>query len=171
MKIFLIGLPGCGKSTLGKKVADLLDRPFVDLDVEIVKGEKQSVESIFNARGENQFRVIEKNYLIDWCQHTDDYVMATGGGTPCYFSNMDLINRSGISIFIDTNVNEIANRMLKTELATRPLFAGQDASTISARVEEMRNQRIGFYKQAQLTLSGSDITPNQIIKNVQALKG
>ena len=170
MKIFLIGLPGCGKSTLGKKVADRLDRPFVDLDVEIVKGEKQSVENIFNAKGENQFRVIEKQYLVDWCHRQIDFVMATGGGTPCYFSNMDIIKKSGVSVFIDTDVNKIAIRMLKTELAKRPLFAGQDASTIAGRVEEMRNQRIGFYQQAQIKLSGSDITADQIIKEIQILE-
>lgn len=170
MKIFLIGLPGCGKTTLGKKLADLLGQPFVDLDVEIVKGENQSVENIFSEKGESQFRILEKDYLMDWCQRSHDFVMATGGGTPCYFDNMNLINKSGVSVFLDVEAHEIADRMLKTELAKRPLLAGQDASTIVTRVESMRAQRIDFYNRAQLKVEGEEITAKKIANEILGLE-
>lgn len=171
MKVFLIGLPGCGKSTLAKQVANQLSRTFVDLDVEIVKGERQSIASIFAAKGEAQFRALEKTCLSRWCARSTDFVMATGGGTPCFLSNMELMKKSGISIFLDTDVNEIASRMMNTELAKRPLFAGQDVNTIAARVEEMRTQRISFYDQADVKLTGSQISVDRVIKEILALEG
>lgn len=170
MKVFLIGLPGCGKSTLGREVAHLLKKPFVDLDDEIVKGEGQSIGQIFSDLGEAQFRNIEKKYLKNWCDHTDDVVLATGGGTPCFLDNMSLINASGLSIFLDTTVSEIASRMMNTELAKRPLFAGQDISTIAGRVQEMRMARIHFYAQARVTLSGDHLNASSIAEEILALE-
>jgi shikimate kinase len=170
MKVFLIGLPGCGKSTLGREVAQLLKKPFVDLDDEIVKGEGQSIGQIFSDLGEAQFRNIEKKYLKNWCDHTDDVVLATGGGTPCFLDNMILINASGLSIFLDTTVSEIASRMMNTELAKRPLFAGQDISTIAGRVQEMRMARIHFYAQARVTLSGDHLNAPSIAEEILALE-
>ncbi|MBX2941837.1 MAG: shikimate kinase [Cyclobacteriaceae bacterium] len=170
MKVFLIGLPGCGKTTLGREAAQRLGKPFVDLDDEIVKGEGQSVEEIFNSLGETQFRSIEKYYLKKRCDYTSDFVMATGGGTPCFFDNIKLINLVGISIFLDTAVDEIAARMMNTELAKRPLFAGQDISTIASRIERMRMERISFYEQAHITLSGDRLSAQFVAEEVLALE-
>jgi len=171
MKIFLIGLPGCGKSTLGKEIAQALKKTFVDLDAAMVKGEKKSIAEIFAKEGENYFRGIERKYLLSFCEGPSGFVMATGGGTPCFFDNIQVINKSGISIFLDTSTREITTRMMKTELAKRPLFAGQDESTITGRVEAMRLQRIHFYKQAHLTFSGEDINCQAIIREIEKLKG
>lgn len=170
MKIFLIGLPGCGKTTLGKQVAQLLDKNFVDLDAEIVKGEQQSIAQLFVKEGEAPFRIVEQKYLKLWCGLQEDFVMATGGGTPCFLANIELINKAGISVFLDATAEEISTRMLNTELAKRPLFAGQDKSTIEGRVQEMRMQRISFYEQANITLSGDQISAENIAKSVLELK-
>jgi shikimate kinase len=171
MKIFLIGLPGCGKSTMAKAVATELGRPFLDLDIEIVKGEKQAITDIFEIRGEIKFREIEKKYLNLFCQQSTDFVMATGGGTPCFLQNMELIKKSGISIFLDTEVKEIASRMMNTELDKRPLFAGQNVNTIASRVVEMRTQRVGFYNQADARLTSDQISVDQIIDKIKVLEG
>jgi shikimate kinase len=171
MKIFLIGLPGCGKTTMGKLAAQMMGRNFVDLDDEIVRGEGQSVTSIFAKVGEEQFRRIEEQYLKNWCDSTVDFIMATGGGTPCFYSNMDLMNSVGTSIFINTTVSEIADRMMNTELAKRPKFAGQDVSTIAGRIAAMRMERINFYSQAHITLSGDQLNPAGLAKEIQTLKG
>ncbi|MFZ1807661.1 MAG: shikimate kinase [Cyclobacteriaceae bacterium] len=170
MKVFLLGLPGCGKSTLGREVAQLLKRSFVDLDDEIVKGEGQSVSHIFGSLGEAQFRNIEKKYLKQWCDHKSDLVMATGGGTPCFLDNLSLINASGLSIFLDTTVSEIATRMMNTELAKRPLFSGQDISTVAGRIQEMRMERIHFYSQARVTLSGDHLNAQSIADEILLLE-
>lgn len=171
MKVFLIGLPGCGKTSLGRKIAQLMKYAFVDLDEVIADREHMAVKQIFSAKGEEQFRIIERDILINWCDKDENYVMATGGGTPCFFSNMQLINQSGVSIFLDTAVDIIAQRMMQTELAKRPMFAGENVSTIGARIEVMRNQRLPYYQQARLTLNGDQIDANHIAKAVLDLKG
>ncbi|MEQ8425015.1 MAG: shikimate kinase [Cyclobacteriaceae bacterium] len=170
MKIFFIGLPGCGKTTIGSKLAQSLKTSFVDLDHEIVKGEKQQVAVIFEKLGEQQFRVIEQKYLKNFCASQENFVMATGGGTPCFFDNLELINNSGVSIFLDTATNEIANRMMKTELAKRPMFANQNVATVAGRVAELRSQRIQFYNKAHIILSGDEINPEGIVQKVEELK-
>lgn len=171
MKIFLIGLPGSGKTTLGKVVAELLKRPFVDLDEEIVMGERQSIAEIFVKMGEDHFRKIETKYLARFCGSSSDFIMATGGGTPCFFSNLELINKSGTSIFLDASVDEIARRMMQTELAKRPMFSSQDVGSIAERVKSMWAQRISFYQKAHLTVSGDQIDSNYLTKTIAALEG
>lgn len=170
MKVFLIGLPGSGKSTLGRAVAHLLRRPFVDLDGEIVKGEGKSVHQIFGSLGEAPFRKIEKHYLEKWCARPGPFIMATGGGAPCHFNNMELINETGTSIFLDVPPEVIALRMLGMELAKRPLFAGQDATTIQGRVQKMREERLPYYAQARIVLSGERLTAQAIAEEVLALE-
>ena len=101
MKLFLIGLPGSGKSTIGKELATALGILFVDLDLELEKQEGKKITSIFKNDGENFFRQIESALLKKWCISPSDFVMATGGGAPCYLNNMELIKKSGISFFLD----------------------------------------------------------------------
>jgi shikimate kinase len=113
MKIFLIGLPGSGKTTVGKDLARKLSVPFLDLDAEIETREKQQIQQLFKTQGESYFRKIESMVLKEWCTSTRDFVMATGGGTPCFFDNMDQINKSGESIFLDVPTKEFANRIKK----------------------------------------------------------
>ena len=87
--IFLIGLAGSGKTTLGKQVAHQLGYKFIDLDQRIVEKEGASIPEIFERQGVGQFRLIEREVLHDIVAIEDSYVMATGGGTPCYHFNMD----------------------------------------------------------------------------------
>src|SRR5690242_5204760 len=111
MKIFLLGLPGSGKTTLGKRLATALQLPFVDLDKEIERTEGKQIKDIFAEKKEDYFRKLESAELKRWCAKPGDYVMATGGGAPCFFDNIDVINSSGKSIFIDVPASEIVRRM------------------------------------------------------------
>ncbi len=170
MKLFLVGLPGSGKTTLAKEVATLLTRKFVDLDHEIVKGESMPIVQIFDTHGEDKFRVFENSYLRKWISSSEDFVMATGGGTPCFHNNMVLLNEAGYSVFLDTDPDVIATRMLNTELAKRPLFAGQDKNSIVKRIKTMRDERILYYNRAKMTLSGELISAKNIADKVRALE-
>ena len=155
MKIFLLGLSGSGKTTLGKELAASLGLRFVDLDGEIEKAEGMPIEVIFKTKKEDHFRKVESRQLRQWCLTETDFVMATGGGTPCFFDNMDLINQSGTSLFLDIPPTEIVQRILKTDLSHRPLFANLRPENVKDQIEFMRSQRLSFYRQAHWTSRGT----------------
>src|SRR5690349_71191 len=111
MKVYLIGMPGSGKSTIGKQLAAALLLPFVDLDHEIERKELKSIAEIFSEKGENYFRHTESQMLQQWAGSARDFVMATGGGAPCFFNGLEIINNSGISVFLDVPVSELLRRI------------------------------------------------------------
>ena len=125
MKIFLIGLPGSGKTTLAKELAAKLKLPYVDLDVEVEKAEMKTIPQIFKDKKENYFRKIESQILKSWTQSDSSFVMATGGGAPCFFDNLELMNQTGITIFLDVPTKEIARR-ISSQSDTRPLLLNLD---------------------------------------------
>jgi shikimate kinase len=167
MKIFLIGLPGCGKTTLGKQVAAKLNVPFLDLDTEIEKAEGKSVKEIFAQYGENSFREKESACLRSLTSSDKNFVLATGGGAPCFFDNMDLMNKSGITVFLNVPLDEIARRLQKTDLKKRPLFAGIDRAEIIRKLEELGRKRFPFYIQARKKLSSANLTSEEILMTIK----
>jgi shikimate kinase len=98
-RIVLVGFPGSGKSTIGKKLAKQLDYRFVDLDQEIEKRVQLSIPAIFEQFGENQFRIWEQTQLQETLQ-LEKVVIATGGGTPCFYQNMELITQHSEAVYI-----------------------------------------------------------------------
>jgi shikimate kinase len=164
MKIFLIGLPGSGKTTLGKQVASHLSIPFVDLDAAIEKAEQRTIPEIFKQSGENYFRKIESDLLKKWAESTTDFLMATGGGAPCFFDNVEVMNRAGITFFLDVPAMEIAQRISASNKQDRPLFNSMDFDVLKDQIETLRSRRISFYKQAQQTLSGRGIQTQQLVE-------
>jgi len=166
MKIFLIGMPGSGKTTTGKLLAEKLKLTFVDLDVEIEKSEGQSINQIFEKRKENYFREVESTVLKKFCSSEGSFVMSTGGGAPCFHDNMVLMNNSGETIFLDVPAKEIANRLEKTNLTERPLFARLSLEQLKDKIEFLRSQRIGFYKQAKFIFEGSSVQIEEIIEKI-----
>ena len=167
MKIFLLGLPGSGKSTLGKELSKHLGVVFVDLDHEIEKAEKVTIQEIFQKRKEDYFRRAEATQLRNWCEGKIDFVMATGGGVPVFFDNLPLMNRSGKTIFLDVPANEISKRLKATNLSDRPLFEKVHPENLKDQIEFMRSQRISFYRQAHLTFTGKAITSKEILDNLR----
>src|SRR5947207_14326757 len=108
MKIFLLGLPGSGKTTLGKALARSLGLSFVDLDLEIEKSEGMLIPEIFKTKKEDYFRKAEAAQLKHWSLSDREFVMATGGGAPCFFDNLETIKAAGRSFFLDVPASEIA---------------------------------------------------------------
>src|SRR5687767_13761414 len=110
MKIYLIGMPGCGKTTLGRQLASAIHLPFVDLDQEIEAREKKSIPEIFEQQGEDYFRQVESGLLYELAGSDKRFIMATGGGSPCFFRGIEVINLTGLSIFLDTSVDILLDR-------------------------------------------------------------
>lgn len=168
MKIFLVGLPGSGKTTLGRQLAKRLNISFLDLDAEIEKAEQSVISEIFSRKGEDYFRKAESERLQKLGDSSQDFVLSTGGGAPCFFDNMKNMNAAGKTIFLDVPTAEIMNRLLRTDLAKRPLFAKMNPEEFKDKIEFMRSQRFPFYKQAQHTISGPRISVEDLVTAITA---
>ena len=153
MRIFLIGMMGSGKTTLGRQLAGQLGYTFVDLDAYIEQREGRSIADLFEREGQEQFRRKERQALEALVQEHGQAVIATGGGAPCYFDNIRLINQSGQSIFLDVPVEELASRLLDSDLSVRPLLAGKTTGELKNFIARTLNERRSFYEQATYTLS------------------
>ncbi len=148
MKYFLIGYMGCGKSRMGRMMSHDLKMMFVDLDDYIVRREGRSVSEIFAAVGEEGFRQLERCCLEEVCASYTSFVMATGGGTPCFFDNMDYMNRQGKTIFLDADVDTLTSRVLRAR-DKRPLLSGLDDGEVRDFVEQHLKKRMEYYLKAQ----------------------
>ncbi len=156
MKIYLIGMPGSGKSTLGKKLARELLVEFVDLDNEIEKTEGKSVSEIFSGNGEEYFRLTESQVLAHWSALETSFVMATGGGTPCFFNGIQLINETGLSIFLDVPLTQLLSRLEKK--TDRPLLSSSDKKEMEDKLNRLRTSRLSIYQQAHITVEDPDLS-------------
>jgi len=146
-KIYLMGFMGCGKSYLGKQLAQSLGWDFLDMDDFLEANEGLSISQIFAEGGETLFRQLERNYL----QATYDFentVVATGGGAPCFFDNVDWMNTHGLTIYLKTPVSILVDR-LKSETNHRPLLAGKTDMELSDFIKTKLAERSPFYQQAQ----------------------
>jgi shikimate kinase len=161
MNIFLIGLPGSGKTTIGKTLAKNLNLQLIDTDDEICKSEKTSVEEIFINKGENYFREIEKKILLNVIQNKN-HIISTGGGTPCFFDNMKVINEAGISIFLNVAPEIIFKRLKEQKTESRPLMKGKSDQELLNFLQTKYEERLPYYKQSMLEFSGGNITAEEI---------
>lgn len=160
-------MPGSGKSTLAKQLAKEISYHFLDLDELIVLNERSSINEIFAIHGEDYFRQVEQKVLL----HTttlNNAVIALGGGTPCFFDNMQLINKSGFSIYLDVPL-EIISKRLSKESNTRPLL-NVKPDELLAQITEKHHQRFDFYKQAHLTISGANLCVQDILQWLNYVK-
>lgn len=162
-KIFLVGLPASGKSTLGRRLASLLGYPFIDLDEAIEKSENMKIGDIFSKKGEDHFRMVEHYTLKDVIARHPKFIMATGGGTPCNYENMGLINKAGKSVFIDTTLEKIANRLATS--THRPMFNTTDKEQILLKLQDLQKERLKYYREAHFTTSGN--SPEAILELVK----
>ena len=166
MKYFLVGMPSCGKSSLAKIIGKEINIQFIDLDKEIEIVEKRSINEIFNIKGEDYFRKIESEILNSIIKSNESFIMATGGGTPCYNDNMKIINNNGISIFLDVKISELETRLKNKK--DRPLLNRyQDKGQI---LKIMYNERKTEYPES--TYKKSDIKDQQthILSIIRKLK-
>ncbi|SFF05093.1 shikimate kinase [Thermoflexibacter ruber] len=160
-RIYLLGMPGSGKSTLSKQLAKEINYHFLDLDEWIVQHERNSISEIFAIKGEEYFREIERKALLHSLT-LQKIVIATGGGTPCFFDNMQIIKNNGFSIFLDVPLEVLAQRVSK-EVNTRPLLNTENKEVID-QLTEKYNHRLPFYRQAELTITGANLSVQDILQ-------
>ena len=146
-KIFIVGMPGSGKSTMAKYLSSETSFKYLDLDEEIELKSKKSVSKIFEIDGEKSFRVLEKETLDEIIQKEEKFILATGGGTPSYDDNMEKMNKNGITIFLNTSPEILIERISRKN--KRPLF---NSTNVREKVSKIFDERIKFYKRSKHTI-------------------
>lgn len=149
--IFLVGMPGAGKTTIGRKLSLELNRPFADLDEYLEIKEGLPVREIFAGRGESYFRQAEAAALRELGEQDQTGIVATGGGAPCFHQNMDFMNETGTTVYLKLPVAVLVERLLGPGREHRPLISGKTNEQVSNFVTETLNAREQFYETAQIT--------------------
>jgi shikimate kinase len=149
--VYLVGMPASGKSTIGKKLSQILNKKFLDTDVEIEKLTSLTIPEFFSHFGEKSFRELEHKVLLSTFEQ-NNCIVATGGGLAAYHNNMALMLEKGFTVFVDVPLETLVERILK-EPNTRPLYPPEN---LSAVLKTKLEQRIGFYSQAQMVVKPSD---------------
>ena len=158
LKVVLVGLPGSGKSTFGRQLAQELGFPFLDLDQQIEEKYLKKIPEIFSIYGEGKFREWETETLSDLLDRDTSFILASGGGAPCFNDNMELINSKSISVYLDVPLESISQRLQASKVQNRPMFLGLDQGEIILKLKSLLVSREYFYNQAKIKLSGEDFS-------------
>ncbi|MEP6793772.1 MAG: shikimate kinase [Saprospiraceae bacterium] len=153
MRIYLIGFMGTGKSTLGQYVADKWRVPFFDTDKVIESQTGMSIAGIFDIRGEKEFRELEADVIRQTIIY-EKALIATGGGLPCHFENMQWMNDHGITMHLSWK-KEILISNLITQTSSRPLLKNLNVQEAEMKIEMMLEERTPYYEMAAITLEMS----------------
>lgn len=155
IRIFLVGYMGAGKTTIGKALARDLNIAFVDLDWRLEERFHKTIGELFAERGEAGFRELERQMLHE-VGAFEDVVISTGGGTPCFFDNMDFMNRNGHTIFLSVHTDVLFSR-LRVATQTRPILSGKTDDELKAFIEEALKTRMEYYSQASYHFSVDEL--------------
>ena len=146
---------GSGKSYVGRNLAPLLGFDYVDIDKFIEEKEGVTVKEIFEQKGEDYFRQLEKKFIQD-VDGDQNLVVSTGGGAPCFFDNMEVMNKKGLTIYLNRNKEKTIWRLLKGQYK-RPLIAGLSPTELEAFYDERLENRKPFYEKAKLRVGDADV--------------
>ena len=152
-RIILIGYMGAGKTTIGKALSKELGIIFYDLDWYIESRMRKTVSEIFAERGEEGFRKIEYNMLHEVAEF-EDVIISCGGGTPCFFDNMDYLNQQGQTVYLKAEP-EVLYKHLQMAKVERPLLKGKSKEELLKFIKEQLEKREPFYTKARYTLDVS----------------
>jgi shikimate kinase len=153
MRIFLTGYMGSGKSTLGKRLANKLDITFIDLDEYFEQKFRTSITLFFERFGEDSFRILEHEVLKEVIDKQVDMIISTGGGTPCYFNNMELMNKYGVTVYLKLPPAVLASRLSNSPFRyRRPKLKGLDKNSLLETVIDHLTEREAYYNQSQIII-------------------
>jgi shikimate kinase len=165
MKIFLIGFMGSGKTYWGRQLSHKLQIPFFDLDEKIVEQEGKSINGIFASEGEEYFRQLEKELMHIITESHETFVMACGGGTPCYFNNIEYMNESGMAVWINTPAEVLHERLMK-ERAHRPLLRDLSDEQLKSFIMKKYADRRMYYEQAAVVIDDENSSLDDFLQKI-----
>src|SRR6201996_6016365 len=163
MKIFLIGFMGSGKTHWGQRLAAKLGMPFFDLDSLIIEKENKSVADIFAEKGEEFFRFMEKETLEAITEQQESFILSCGGGTPCFFNNIEFMKKSGKVIWLNTSIDMLTER-LGRERMSRPLISDVNEEDLRRYIIRKLSERRMYYQQADVTVSEESTSVEELIR-------
>lgn len=161
--LFLIGYMGCGKSTLGRKLAQRLGVGFADTDALIEAREGASVADIFQLAGERYFRQTERAVLEELIASAEPLVVSTGGGLPVWEDNLARMNASGTTVYLKREAGQIARRLSPYGRQKRPRLRGLSDDELVAFMQRDMAAREPFYAQARLVAECAEKSDNELI--------
>ena len=169
MRIYLVGYMGCGKTTIGRKIANLLGIGFVDLDKYIEERYFKSVPAIFAEEGEQAFREKERISLLEVAQF-ENIIVGTGGGAPCFYDNMEVMNSNGVTVYIAPDTEVLAKRLIKSKTEL-PLIAGKSETELIGFINDALQKRAPFYEKSQISIGGeNNLNPRLVIDRIDQLQ-
>lgn len=169
-RIIIIGYMGSGKTTVGHALSQELGLPFYDLDWYIETRMHRTVKQIFDEKGEEGFRKIEHNLLHEVAEF-EDVIISCGGGTPCFFDNIDYINRQGETVYLKCTT-DVLYKHLKMGKTVRPLLLNKTPDEVRTFIEAQLKQREPFYAKAKHIVDVSLMDNKEKIKTtVDAIRG
>lgn len=155
IRVFLCGYMGSGKTTLGKSLASEMNLTFIDLDNFIEARQHKTVKDIFAAVGEAGFREVERRSLQEVAEY-EDVVISLGGGTPCFFDNMEIVNRAGVSVYLKPTEDVLLQRLIKGK-HKRPLLAEKSDDEILGVIREQLAWREPYYSKSHITFEADNL--------------
>lgn len=162
--IYLIGFMGSGKTTAGKALASRSGWSFIDLDKTIENHAGKSVPDIFFDHGEEYFRKVESEVLLN-LKASENTVVATGGGTPCYNENMEYMINSGVTVYLQMTPEKLLKRLADSR-AKRPLIRDLKNEELQSFIEEKLAEREKFYLRSAVIIDGSDPDINLLYSQI-----
>ncbi|MDR1593100.1 MAG: shikimate kinase [Prevotellaceae bacterium] len=161
--VILVGMPGSGKSSLGFILAKLMWRPFIDSDYYIIKKEKKTVAEIFAEQGEDNFRKLEKQALSEIIASAPA-VISTGGGMPCFYDNMDIMNEFAVTVYLEMTHEKLFEHLKNDK--KRPLVKGKTPEELMDYINTTLEQRKQYYEKAAITVEAHNVTSVQLAMNL-----
>lgn len=169
MKLFLIGYMGCGKSSLGRKLAKAADMEFVDMDSLIEQREGAAVSDIFRYEGEEYFRGLERAIIDELSVSDGDMIISTGGGAPAWQDNMAKINSVGQSFYLRRTAEQIASRLSPHGRQKRPKLRGLNDEELVAFMRENMAEREPYYMQATHCIDCAERSDAELIEYILSI--
>ncbi len=162
MNIYLLGYMGSGKTTVGKKLSRAMGYDFVDLDQQIESRIGQSIADFFSEKGEDGFRKIEREELQKTFQ-MKSMIVSLGGGTPCFFDNLEEINKNGKSVYLKLSATSLALR-LQNAKTSRPIIQGLTDGELFEFVQQQLGEREQFYNRAHVIIKGESLEIKELVQ-------
>ncbi len=169
MKIFLVGYMGCGKSTLGRKLAKATDMLFVDMDSWVEEREGATISDIFRYQGEEYFRQKERALIEELALSDENLVISTGGGAPAWRDNMQRMNAVGECFYLRRTAQQIASRLSPHGRQKRPKLRGLNDEELVAFMTENMAEREPFYAQARHCIDCASKSDEEIINLISEI--